>query len=315
MPQLIAAVHTPFAADGGLRLEAVPAQAALLAAGEVEGAFVGGTTGESLSLTVAERMALAEAWVEPARRHGLRLLVHVGAASLADATALARHAGTLGVDSISAMAPCYFKPASCGDLAAFLAAVAAAAPRTPFYYYDIPSWTGVTFRSSELLERHAAAIPTLAGIKYTSADLADFERCVAVDGGRFAIYWGTDEALLAGLALGAAGAIGSTYNFAAAEAREVMDAFATGDMQRARTAQLDVVKIVDLLARHGYMRAAKVVMGMLGVDCGSVRAPLRPASPEDVDAIRRECAAAGFFPARRHAAAGSAPQGSKTVRA
>ena len=295
MPQLIAAVHTPFASDGGLRVDSVSAQAVLLAAAGVDGAFVAGTTGESLSLTVAERMALAEAWVEPARRHRLRLLVHVGAASLADAVSLARHAGDLGVDSISAMAPCYFKPVSCGDLAAFLAAIAAAAPRTPFYYYDIPSWTGVTFRSSELLERHAAAIPTLAGIKYTSADLADFERCVAVDGGRFAIYWGTDEALLAGLALGAAGAIGSTYNFAAAEARAVMDAFAVGDMPRARAAQLEVVRIVDLLASHGYMRAAKAVMRMLGVDCGTVRPPLRPATADELAALRSACAAAGLF--------------------
>lgn len=295
MPQLIAAVHTPFSTEGGLRLESVAAQAALLAAGGVEGAFVAGTTGESLSLTVAERMDLAEAWVEPARRHGLRLLVHVGAAALADAVALARHAGQLGVDSISAMAPCYFKPPTCADLAAFLAEIAAAAPRTPFYYYDIPSWTGVTFRSSDLLERHAAAIPTLAGIKYTSADLTDFERCVAVGGGRYAIYWGNDEALLAGLALGAAGAIGSTYNFAAAEARAVMDAFAVGDMLRARAAQMQVVRIVDLLAGHGYMRAAKAVMGMLGVECGTVRPPLRPASGDELAALQRDCAAAGLF--------------------
>jgi N-acetylneuraminate lyase len=297
MPQLIAAVHTPFAPDGGLRLESVAAQAAMLADGGVHGAFVAGTTGESLSLTVAERMALAEAWVGPARRHGLRLLVHVGAAALADAVALARHAGQLGVDSISAMAPCYFKPPSCGDLADFLATIAAAAPQTPFYYYDIPSWTGVTFRSSELLERHAAAIPTLAGIKYTSADLADFERCVAVGGGRYAIYWGTDEALLAGLVLGAAGAIGSTYNFAAAEALAVMDAFAVGDMPRARAAQLEVVRIVDLLAGHGYMRAAKAVLGMLGVDCGTVRSPLRPPNADELASLRRDCAAAGLFDA------------------
>jgi N-acetylneuraminate lyase len=295
MPQLIAAVHTPFDSNGGLRLESVSNQAATLAAAGVDGAFVAGTTGESLSLTVAERMALAEAWVEPARRHGLRLLVHVGAAALADAVTLARHAGDLGVDSISAMAPCYFKPASCADLAAFLAAIAAAAPRTPFYYYDIPSWTGVTFRSSDLLERYAAAIPTLAGIKYTSADLADFERCVAAAGGRYAIYWGTDEALLAGLTLGAAGAIGSTYNFAAAEARAVLDAYAAGDMPRARAAQLAVVRIVDLLASHGYMRAAKAVMGMLGVDCGTVRPPLRPATADEIAGLRRECAAAGLF--------------------
>lgn len=294
MHQLIAAVHTPFAADGSLKLASVARQAAHLAACGVHGAFIAGTTGESLSLTPSERMALADAWVGPARAAGLQLLVHVGSATLADSVALARHAGQLGVDSISAMAPCYFKPASCADLAAFLADIAAAAPRTPFYYYDIPSWTGVTFRSSDLLEQHAAGIPTLAGIKYTSADLADFERCVAAGGGRFKIFWGTDEALLAGLALGAAGAIGSTYNFAAAQARTVVEAFMAGDMPRARAAQWEVVRIVDALAGLGYMRAAKAVMGLLGVDCGTVRPPLRPATAEDLAAVKQACERLGL---------------------
>lgn len=313
--QLIAATYTPFDHAGRLMLSAVARQAAHLAAAGVDGVFIGGTTGESLSLTVAERMALADAWLAPAREHGLKLIVHVGSSTLADAAALAAHADKLGVDAISAMAPSFFKPASVADLAACLAEVAAAAPATPFYYYDISQLTGVTHRSSELLERHADAIPTLVGVKYSSPDIVEFERCVAACGGRFRIYWGCDEALTAGLALGATGGIGSTYNFAAALARGVIAATAAGDPARARECQLRIVRLVDVLARHGYLRASKAVMAMLGVDAGTVRLPLRPLAAGDQAAIRGDLEAAGFVdilaPGPEHAT----PCGSSKSRA
>lgn len=310
MTELIAAPHSPFDASGALMLAAVPRQAAHLAAAGIDGVFIGGTTGESLSLTVAERMALADAWLAPAREHRIRLFVHVGSSTVADAAALAAHADKLGVDAISAMAPSYFKPATVADLAASLAEIAAAAPGTPFYYYDISPLTGVTLRSSELLERHADAIPTLAGVKHSSPDIVDFERCVAAADGRYRIYWGCDEALVAGLALGAAGGIGSTYNFAAPLARGVIDAFHAGDMARARTLQLRTVRLVDALARHGYLRASKAVMAMQGVDVGSVRLPMRALDADGHAPIRSDLLAAGFGDLFEFATAARSPRGS-----
>ena len=291
---LIAAVHTPFDTAGRLATGCVAAQADRLAATGVGGVFVGGTTGESLSLTLTERMDLAAAWAPAARRHGLALYVHVGSLALGDARALAKQAEELGADAISAMAPGYFKPATCTELAGFLGAIAAAAPRTPFYYYDIPSLTGVTFRSSEILERHLHRIPTLAGVKYTSPDLVDFQRCIAAGDGRFKLYWGCDEALLAGLSLGAHGGIGSTYNFAADKALAVIDAHRRGDLAAAQEAQLGVLRLVDALARHGYLPASKAVMKLLGIDCGIVRPPLRPLESDQLEALRADCAAAGL---------------------
>lgn len=293
---LTAATYTPLHPDGSPNLAAIPRMAGLLAGSGVEGVFVAGTTGESLSLSVTERMQLAEAWVEPARAHGLRLLVHVGTCTGVDAVALARHADKLGVDAISAMAPSYFKPATCADLAAYLADIATAAPHTPFYYYDIPSLTGVTFRSSDILLEHAHRIPGLAGIKYTSSDIVDFERCSAAADGRFHMYWGTDEALVAGLALGAAGAIGSTYNYCADWSRAVIAAFRAGDLSAARRAQKKVVDLVDAIARYGYLRASKALMSRLGVDCGPVRPPLRPLSEGEFERLLADCAAVGFHP-------------------
>jgi N-acetylneuraminate lyase len=74
----------------------------------------------------------------------------------------------------------------------------------------------------------------------------------------------------------------------------VIAAIGAGDMPRAREAQLAVVRLVDVLARHGYLRASKAVMAMKGLDSGTVRLPLQPVGMEDVAVIRGDLEAAGF---------------------
>src|SRR3954469_11999835 len=107
---LVAAAHTPFRPDGQLALAAVEKQAEHLHASGVGAAFICGSTGESHSLTVEERLALARRWSEVRRGSGLRLVVHVGSNCLADARTLADQAQQLGADAVAALAPSYFKP-------------------------------------------------------------------------------------------------------------------------------------------------------------------------------------------------------------
>src|SRR3954469_8189210 len=113
------------------------------------------------------------------------------------------------------MAPFFFRPGTVQELVDFMAQVAAAAPALPFYYYHIPSMTGVHIPAAEFLRAAADRIPNLAGVKFTFENLMDYAECVRFSGGRFDVLFGRDEMLLAGLSLGAHGAIGSTYNFAA----------------------------------------------------------------------------------------------------
>ncbi|HSD66265.1 MAG TPA: dihydrodipicolinate synthase family protein [Vicinamibacteria bacterium] len=292
---LVAAVHTPFRPDGSLHLDVVPTQAAHLRAHRVDLAFVGGSTGEAHSLSLEERRALARRWTEEARGPGLGVVVHVGANCLADAQALAAQAEELGAVAISAVAPSYFKPRDVDTLVACCAEVAAAAPRTPFYFYDIPSLTGVHLSMPDFLERGEGRIPTLAGIKFTSADLADYQLCLRAAGGAFDVPYGVDEWLLAALALGARGAVGSTYNFAAPLYQRMLRAFAAGDLAAAREEQLRSAELVRLLAGYGYMGAAKAVMAIVGVDVGPPRLPQTGLSPGQAAALRRRLESLGFF--------------------
>jgi N-acetylneuraminate lyase len=292
---LVAATHTPFKPDGLLNLAAVETQAAHLLKNNLTVAFIGGSTGESHSLTHEERRALAQRWCEVAHGTPLRVVVHVGSNCLADARSLAAQAQQLGAAAISALTPSYFKPRSLDHLIACCADIVAAAPETPFYFYDIPGLTGVSFSMPAFLDQAPARIPTLAGLKFSTPDLMAYLQCLQAAGGRWDVPWGTDEWLLGALATGAKGAVGSSYNFAAPLYHGLIAAFTRGDLPAARAAQHRSTQLIALLARHGYMGAAKATMAMLGVDVGPARLPNASLTPDQSRALRGELETLGFF--------------------
>jgi len=273
---LIAAPFTPMLADGLLDLPTIDRLYAKLVADGVVGAFVCGTTGEGMSLSVAERKAVAERWRSAAPAgSAFRLIVHVGAQALPDAQELAAHGRAIGVDAIAAVSPSFNKPATADDAAAFAAAVAKAAPGVPYYHYHIPSRTNVTLPMRATLDAMRTAVPTLAGMKFTHADLGDYARCVDAFGDDLDLVAGREEMLLAFLALGARAVVGGTFNFAAQLATAVMHAAAAGDATAARRHQAGVADLVDLAARCGGLAALKAAMAVAGLDCGPPRLPLR----------------------------------------
>lgn len=289
---LIAAPFTPLQRDGAVDPERIEALADGLVRDAVWGAFVCGTTGEGPSLSTTERMLVAERWAAVTRDR-LRLFVHVGHTSVADARGLAAHAQRIGADAIGCLAPYFFRPRSAEELADFCGTVAAAAPGLPFYYYHLPSLTGVAFPMADFLPIAARRIPTLAGIKYTHEDVADFAACVAFDGGRFEMLFGRDELLLAGLDAGASGAIGSTYNYMAPIFRSLVAAWAAGDRALAETLQRRATGIIEVMIRHGGLPAGKRIMGLAGLDCGPVRPPLVDLEAAAIARLRADLLAAG----------------------
>lgn len=292
---LVAATHTPFHPDGSLNLSAVEKQAEHLARTGVGTVFIGGTTGESASLTMEERRALARRWFEVTRGTPAKVIVHVGSNCLTDSRVLAADAESLGAAAISAVAPNYFKPRSLDLLIASCAEIAAAAQSTPFYYYDIPGLTGVAFSMGEFLAHAPTKIPTLVGIKFSNPDLMAFNECLHADNARWDMTWGVDEHLLGALAIGAKSAVGSTYNFAAPVYNRLIAAFQRGDIAAAREEQWRSVQIVKLLGSFGYMGAAKATMGFLGVEVGPARLPNGNLTPEQHKALRTGLEKLGFF--------------------
>ena len=183
----------------------------------------------------------------------------------------------------------------------FLIPIAAAADPLPFYYYEIPGMTGVRLSTSELLHEARFRIPTLRGLKFSFYDLVELQECVNGDGGTFDVLFGQDEFLLAGLVLGVRGAVGCTYNFAGRHYQRLMRSFAAGELDVARARQFQACRLVQILGKYGFMAAAKAVMGLLGVDCGPVRPPLRNLTSEELAGLAAELQGLDVFdrPIRR----------------
>ncbi len=293
---LCTATHTPFQADGSLNLEVVERQAAFLRGHGITSVFIGGTTGESSSLTARERSALNDRWAVVGPAAGIDVIVHVGANCLTEAAQLAAHAEKNKAKAVSMIAPSYFKPRTIADLVASCAMVAKAAPRTPFYYYDIPGMTGISgFPVDEFLKAASPLIPNLAGVKYSNPDLEAMRRAKALEGGRFDLPYGIDERFLAALRDGATAGVGSTYNFNPGPLLRTIAAHGKGDNAQAEAEQAKVQPVVDILAKRGYMGAAKALMGHLGVPLGPARLPNGNPDAAETKQMIGELEAIGFF--------------------
>ncbi len=291
---LIAAAHTPMRSDGALDLEGIGPLVEHLVGEGVSGLYVLGSTGEGPSLSQDERMAAAERFVR-ASAGRLPVVVQVGHHSVAEARTLAAHAARVGADAVSATPPSYFKPQGVEALAATMAQIASAAPELPFYYYHMPAATGVTCDLPALLEAVGARAASFAGVKYTAPTLDEYLACTQVEAGRFNMLFGRDEMLLAALAVGARGAVGSTYNFAAPLYRRLIAAFERSDLAEARRCQALAVGMIRTILSFGVFESLKAMMQIIGVDCGPPRLPVMPLSPERVDALRAALESIGFF--------------------
>jgi len=290
---LIAATFTPMHADGSLVLEQIPSMVDALLRDGVSALYAVGSTGEGPSLTTSERKDVAKAFVE-ATAGRAPVVVQVGHNSLADAAELAAHSAAIGADAISATPPSYFRPATLDDLIASMRQVADAAPGLPFYYYHIPMRTGVEVDLASFLRR-GGEIPSLRGIKFTSPRVDQLQHAASVAGERYELLFGFDEMLLSAMVLGIQGAVGSTYNFAAPLYRRLIDAVDRGDLAEAALCQSRSVAMIDVINRCGGFAAQKAIMGLLDLPCGPPRRPQTAMTAAQVEQLRRELDAIGFF--------------------
>jgi N-acetylneuraminate lyase len=273
--RILVAPVTPMTADGELNLTRVPAMYRTLRARGADGFYLCGGTGEGMLMDVEERMRVVDAWRDAAGDEA-SLIVHVGAAATRDARKLARHAEACGVAAISSVSPPVYLAADMQQLVASFAQIAEAAPSTPFYFYHNSFGPGPKVSGYDFLTAAQAALPTLAGIKFTHEDLLDLSRCLRFADGRYQIYYGKDEFLLGAHAIGATRFIGGSFNVICPLVKQILRAFAEGNVEGARAVQHKLVDVVVVLRRFGGLPAVKATMAMLGVPCGPVRLPLRP---------------------------------------
>ena len=239
-----------------------------LAAG-IKGFYIGGSTGEAFLLTPEERLGLFRVCAEEAGGKAA-LIAHVGAISQREAVAYAKECEALGYDAISSVTPFYYK-FSAEEIAGYYRALADAT-RLPVLLYYIPLLTGAG-QGFGLFDR-LLADPRILGVKYTSTDYYTFER-LRVRYPEKILFNGFDETCLCGLAMGADGAIGSTYNVLARRFLQIERLCRANDLAAARAAQHEANGIIEFLLQAGDVKAAVkyAFRRKYGIDVGCCRAP------------------------------------------
>lgn len=291
---LIAAPFTPFDPAGEVNYPQIDLIAKALTENKVKGAFICGSTGEGPSLSHVEKIKIFERWGAH-KSDQLQIIAMLGGTCLNEMQELAREAVSSQLDAIAILPPYYFRPSSVENLVDFCQEVARCAPELPFYYYHIPSLTGVYFNMLEFLEKAPSSIPNLAGIKFSHSDIMDFHSCKMFEDGKYTMLWGMDEALLSGLVAGADGAVGSTYNYAAPLYLEILENFQLGNIVECEALQRLSVKMVRILLKYGGNSAGKSFMKLIGIDCGKYRLPLISITDEEMDQMKKELEEINFF--------------------
>lgn len=292
---LIAAPFTPMHADGSVHLELIPDYYALLKANGITGAFICGSTGEGVSLTLKEKKSVAEAWAACSKNDSsFSVMPLLGGTCIADAKELAMHAKSIGLDAVSFTAPSYFKPANVQMLAECCKEIAAVVPDMPFYYYHIPVLTGVGFPMYDLLQAVDGLIPNFAGVKYTHEDFMDFLSCLHFKNGKYDMVWGRDENMLPALAIGTKASIGSTYNYAAPLYHRLIQAFEAGDLLSAQQLQQQSINMIRLLGKYGGIATGKAYMKLIGLNCGEFRLPVKNMDAIAFEQFKQEVATLSF---------------------
>ena len=276
---LLTAMITPFDASGRVDLGEAKRIARFLVDEGNTGLVISGTTGESPALDDDEKLALFAACKEAVGNRAV-IVAGTGGNNTRHSVELTERAAEGGADAILAVVPYYNKPTQDGMLLHFGAI--ANASSLPVIVYNIPGRTGANMMPATLLElahRH----PTIAGVKESSGDLAQFSAILRDRPAGFAFWVGDDHLFLPSLALGGDGLISVAAHLCAREYRAMHAAFIAGDVALAASIHLALSPLVDALFATTNPIPVKWAMHELGFAAGACRSPLG-AMPEDLAA-------------------------------
>ena len=254
----------------------------------VKGAYVNGSSGECIYLSVEERKIVLENVVKAAKGK-LTIIAHVACNNTKDSMELAKHAESLGVDAIAAIPPIYFHLPE-HAMAKYWNDISSAAPATDFIIYNIPQLAGVAL-TGKLFEEMRKN-PKVIGVKNSSMPVQDIQMFKQAAGKDYIIFNGPDEQFISGRVIGAEGGIGGTYGVMPELFLKMDEYVKAGEMEKACDLQYKVNEIIyKMCSAHGNMYG--VIKAILkkneGLSLGGVREPL-PSLIEQDNKIVEEAA-------------------------
>ncbi len=316
--QVLVALVTPMTPDGEVDWAATEKHIDYVISNGADGVVVTGTTGETSTLTDAEKIRLVQVGKSVAAGRA-KIITGGGSNETAHAIQLYKDSEKAGADGVMIVTPYYNKPTQAGILTHFR--MISDATNLPVILYDIPGRTGVAI-SYDTFHR-AAKHPNIVAIKDAKGDLAQVSRLLLETGLMY--FSGDDPYVLPHLSIGATGLIGVTANIAPHAYRAIVDATNNNDFHSALAVHNALEPLQRAVMTHvpGTVAAKYVLHGLGLISSPRVRLPL--VGPEDSEAAAIEVGIDqvlsipglsfdNFRPDRNAAAGGALPKVAGTTR-
>lgn len=275
MEGIFVASITPFNSKGEVNVEALQATMKKNISEGAAGFFVTGSCSECFLLTEEERILILKTASE--FKDQTKLIAHIGAISTDATIRLALKAKEFGIPYIAATPPFYYGFNST-QVAQYYYDIHAAVGM-PVFYYNYPEATNKPLNLADPVIQKLFKSDSIVGIKHTNHDVSQMERIKNLNP-KLIILNGYDETMVAGLALGAHGNIGSTFNIMLPHYKKIYDKFLSGDREGAFALQIKANNIMSGLCSVGLIAAIKYILTKQGIDGGEPRKPFLPLNDE-----------------------------------
>lgn len=286
MKKLYVASVTPFDQEGKINEAALKMLWERNLSEGADGFFIGGSSGECFLLTQDERVRSFE--LASQYRDRGDMYAHVGAISTQEAVFYAKEAVRAGIENIAATPPIYFGFSE-KEIAGYYHDIAEAAGR-PVLYYNIPSSThrelDVKHPEVQALLRSGA----INAIKHTNLNLLEMDRIRNINP-KIRCFGGFESCMVAFLAFGCEGFIGSSFNFMLPQFKHLLWLFEEGKLEEARILQTKCNNILDVLLKNGLCANLKYILSSQRIPVGEVRKPFVTLTKEraaEMDEVLKE---------------------------
>ncbi|CAB0959038.1 4-hydroxy-tetrahydrodipicolinate synthase [Corynebacterium diphtheriae] len=275
------AMVTPFDANGALDIKAGQKLAAHLVSNGIDSLVLAGTTGESPTTSLKEKIDLLKA-VKAEVGDSAKLIAGAGTNNTAASVEMARASAEAGADALLVVTPYYSKPSQEGIYQHFR--TVSEATDLPICAYDIPPRSVVPIAPDTL--RRLAALPTIKAVKDAKGDIAAATKLIAETG--LAWYSGDDPLNLPWLSVGATGFISVIGHLAPQLLREMYTNFNQGNLEKAREINAQLAPLVAAQARLGGVSLTKAGLRLQGIEVGDPRLPIVAPSESEIEGLRRD---------------------------
>lgn len=278
--KVLTAMVTPFDQNLAVNYQVSQELANRLIDSGSDGVVVAGTTGESPTLTKAEKINLFKAVVEAIGGKGT-VIAGTGSYNTVDSIELTKEAERAGVDGVMLVAPYYNKPSQEGLYQHFKAI--AEATSLPVIIYNIPGRTGVNISVDTLLR--LAEIENVVAVKEASGNMGQISQICEQAPKSFQVYSGDDALTLPVLSVGGVGIISVAAHIAGRKIKEMVTAYERGEVAKAAQINMELGPLNRALFANTNPIMVKAACNLLGFKVGGLRLPLVEATSKEKEML------------------------------